>query len=360
MLGACSPGRAVEALRVLADMAAGNEESSLERATPAPSRAPVTYSVDGRERAGDLYRPGVPADAGIVLVPGVVPDGKDDARLVAFATTLARARFAVLVPDIANLRALKIRPEDARDIADAVRHLAGGTDGGVGVVGISYAAGPAVLAALEDDVRGRVRFVVTIGGYYDIEALTTVFTTGYYRQRPGGAWRRRPTSRNAKWVFLNSNTERVHDPGDRRTLAEMARRKLDDLDADVSDLLPGLGREGQAVYALLANDDPERVPALIAALPQGIRADMAALDLKRRDLSRLEARLILVHGRDDPVIPAGESRALAAAAPRASLYVPGSLAHVDLSIGGLWDALTIWRAIYRLLAERDAAPPPAL
>ncbi|MEE8623188.1 MAG: alpha/beta hydrolase, partial [Alphaproteobacteria bacterium] len=88
--------------------------------------------------------------------------------------------------------------------------------------------------------------------------------------------------------------------------------------------------------------------------------DMAALDLKKQDFSKLAARLILVHGRDDAIIPYSESEALAAVAPRADLYVVDSLAHVDLGLGGLVDTIVLWRAVYRLLAERDAAPPPAL
>jgi fermentation-respiration switch protein FrsA (DUF1100 family) len=114
------------------------------------------------------------------------------------------------------------------------------------------------------------------------------------------------------------------------------------------------------VMALLDNADPERVPALVTGLPAPIRADLAALDLQRRDLSQLPFDLILIHGRDDPIIPATESEALAAAAPddRVSLFVIDQLAHVDLSPGGLFDGLALWRAIYRLLARRDAAPAP--
>jgi len=90
-----------------------------------------------------------------------------------------------------------------------------------------------------------------------------------------------------------------------------------------------------------------------------VRTDLAALDLSRRDLSQLDARLLLVHGRDDPIIPSSESEALAAAAPdETALYVVDSLAHVELDPSGLVDGFRLWRAVYRLLAERDAAPQP--
>ncbi len=113
---------------------------------------------------------------------------------------------------------------------------------------------------------------------------------------------------------------------------------------------------------LLTNQDPELVPALIDDLPPAMRADLSALDLEHADLSRLRARAILVHGEDDPIIPATESEALASALPdgQARLYVMGSLAHVEVGIASLPDGFRFWRAIYQILVERDTAPAPDL
>ena len=363
----CAPWRAIEAAEVLGDIAAGPKPSRLKRITPQPRRGPVAYEVAGRWRRGDLYRPGEDARAALVLVPGIARAGKDDPRLVALANTLARARFTVLVPDIENLRALRVGPADAVAIADAIHYLAGDYPAGedpaggrgepatVGLIAISYAAGPALLAALRPDTRRRVRFVFIIGGYYDSEAVLTFFTTGYYRDGPNEPWLHRTPNAYGKWVFVKSNAGRLGDPGDGAVLERMAERKMANLEADITDLVAALGAEGRSVYALLANSDPDRVPALIAALPEGVRADIAALDLKRQDLSKLQARLILVHGRDDAIIPYSESKALAAAAPegQAALYVVDSLAHVDLGAAGLIDMLILWRAAYRLLSERE-------
>ena len=116
-----------------------------------------------------------------------------------------------------------------------------------------------------------------------------------------------------------------------------------------------LGPEGRAVHALLDNDDPEAVPELIAVLPAAIRAEIAALDLKRRDLSRLAADSVLIHGEDDPIIPETESQALARALPegRVRLYLASNLMHADLTSGGTADGLALLPAAYRVLALRD-------
>jgi hypothetical protein len=363
-LAACSPPRALEAARVLADVAAGSEPSALKASTPEPVRR-STPAPGAQSLLGDLYWPGEDAAAVLVLVPGAVEQGKDDPRLVAFANTFARARFAVLVPEIANLRTQHLGPEDAQPIGAAIRYLGGCVApaeraGSVGVAAISYAAGPALLAALAPANRDLVGYLTAIGGYYDVEAVITFFTTGYYREDPEAPWRHRPPNAYGKWVFVRANAARLAGPTDRMALAEIAARKLEDLDADIADLRARLGPEGRAVMALLDNPDPDRVPALIDALPAPIRADLEALDLKRRDLSQLPFDLILLHGRDDPIIPSTESQALAAAVPddRVSLYVLDRLTHIELSPGGLLDGLGLWRAIYQLLSRRDALPPP--
>jgi pimeloyl-ACP methyl ester carboxylesterase len=331
----------------------------LKEITPAPGRAAITYAIDGRAYAADLYRPGEAARAALVLVPGAAERGKDDPRLIAFATTLARARFLVLVPDIESLRALTIGPGDTGRIADALRHL--GERGEVpkpdalGLVAVSYAAGPAILATLAPDLRGRVGFVLAVGGYYDMEAVVTFFTTGYFREGPDAPWRHKVPNAYGKWVFLRANAGRLESARDRWLLAAMARRKLDDLEAPLDDLAARLGPEGRAVHDLLVNNDPKAVPALIAALPQRVREDMAALDLSRAELAHLKAELILLHGRDDAIIPYTESLALAAAAPRdrVTLCLVDNLSHVDLGPGGLPDSYRLLAAIYRLLTLRD-------
>jgi acetyl esterase/lipase len=358
LLLGCSPARTFEAIDVLQDIAAGPGPSHLKRATIEPSRRPVAYEVVTRRHSGDLYEPAQPADAALVLVPGLAPEGKDDPRLVAFARSLARARFCVLVPDIPSMRDQKVRPTDRSDIADAIVYLGASSNAPaaprLGVVAISYAVGPAILATLQEDAHDHVAFIVAIGGYYDIEATIAFFTTGYLRDPRTGDWRHRAPNEYGKWVFARSNAERLASPRDRDFLSRIAERKMANPKAEIGDLVAGLGPEGRAVYALLVNTEPAAVPRLIAALPAAIREDMAALDLSRRDLSRLPPQLILVHGRDDAIIPSSESEKFArAAADRAELYLVDSLAHVDLGLSGISDSLTLLGAVYQLLAERD-------
>lgn len=356
LLTGCVPLGQDEAALVLEDLAAGVQQSRLKERVPAPVRTTISYEIQGRDYLGDLYRPGEPASAGIVLVPGVARRGKDDPRLMALANTLARARFLVMVPDLPNLRALKVRAGDARGVADAFSHLLSRQEfpgrGRAGIGAFSYAVGPAVLAALEPVIRDRVDFVLGVGGYHDLYSVVTFFTTGYFRK--DGQWQYLEPNRYGKWVFALGNVERLSDPLDRETLRIMGKRKLDDPAAAVDHLGGRLTSEGRAVLALLENRDPQRTAALIAGLPTGIRNELDALNLGNKDLSRLRARLILLHGPDDVIIPYTESIALAAAVPegQSRLFVIDGLAHVDIRPSGI-DRRAMWHAIGALLAERD-------
>lgn len=370
LLAACGP-RAEEGRMLLEDIEAGPAPSALKASTPTPHRQAVTWRIDGREHAGDLYLSAQRPMARMVLVPGLSPDGKDDLRLVALAQSLARVRFAVLVPEVPGLRDLRVGAEDARRIADAVIHLAerdipGSARGPVGLTAISYAVGPAVLAGLEPEVATRLDLLVGIGGYYDMDAVVTFMTTGGFRRAEGtetaGAWRMGDPSPYGRWVFLAGNADRLDDPRDRALLREIAERRLDHPQAVIDDLTLRLGPEGQAVLDLLEADSPERVPSLIAALPETLRDEIAALSLRHRPLDRFPADALLIHGRSDPVIPASESARLAAALPegRVRLVLVDRLDHVEFrERPGLADRLALLGAAQYLLSRRDrqAAPP---
>lgn len=228
----------------------------------------------------------------------------------------------------------------------------------MGLIAICYSTGPAMLALLEERARGTVQFMLSIGGFYDVEAVIAFFTTGCYRSPVDGLRRHRPPDEYGKWIFAISNAGALENPRDCELLDAMARRRLDRRDADLSDLAAGLGEEGRRVYALLENRDPDRVPALMDALPRRVKDEIARLDLKRRDFSGLDMRFILTHGNDDAVIPETESMALAGALAAADLYVLNSMQHVDPGPAGIMDKLKMLAAMQGVLRERDRMRTP--
>lgn len=325
------------------------------RFAPEPARTSVSFRMEGHAATGDLYLSPAGARAGLLLLPGAAEEGKDDPRLVSFARTLARARFAVLVPDLPSFRSLLVHAGNIQEVADAAAWLSSRPDlapgGEVGLAAFSYAAGPAILAALTPEIRERVSFILAVGPYYDLPQVLTFFTTGWFRL--DGRWRYLEPNAYGKWVFVLSNLPRI-SPQDREIVRRMAGRRMNDPGADLSDLVPRLSPAGRDLHAFATNTDPRAAPRLMQRLPPEIRRDIAALDLANKDLSRLKARLLLVHGTDDAIIPFSQSVELSRAAPTgtADLFLVEGLQHVELTPRGR-DLWYLWRAVDAVLVERN-------
>ncbi|WP_227010233.1 alpha/beta fold hydrolase [Pelagibius marinus] len=360
LLGGCVSTESWEATRLLQDIDAAGGPSTLKEVTPAPRRSTLHYAVAGRPGLADLYEPGQTRGGALVLVPGFTEAGKNDSRVVELARSLARARFTVLVPEVPGSRELRVRLEDKQTIADALRFLKEQrpelTRRGVGVVAISYAAGLAMLATLELNAAARPDFLVGLGGYHDTTAVVTFATTGRYRAPGERKWQRGHPLKSAKWIFLAGNAAVLSDAEDRRRLEALGRECFHGCDPDVAALARDLGAEGRALLALITNDDPARVTELLEALPESVALRLRGLSLKGRDLAPLAGRLILIHGRLDPLIPYSESQALARAVPGTELFLIDGFSHITPRGVGWAGQLQLVSAIKALLQRRRELP----
>jgi len=342
-----------EAIAVLRDIEAGPRPSALKASTPPPVRQPLR---DG-DLVADLYVPGEPIAAALVLTPGLSPDGKDDRRLVALAESFARARFLTLVPEIPGARAMRFSPADAKRIGAAIATLdraatARRAPPRLGVAAISYAVAPALIAAVDHDPGDAVDFAIGLGGYYDARAVLAFVTTGQVRDPRTGFWTPGDAHPLGRWFLAQSLAAEIEDPADKAALSAYAAAGL----ADPGRPPPpptGLGPEGRAVAALLTNTDPRRVDTLIAAAPPRIRRGVDALSLKGRDLSRLRGELILIHGEKDRVTPPSESRALADAVPETALFIAPGFSHIEIRSVGLDGKRVLAEAMAEVLKRRD-------
>jgi dienelactone hydrolase len=336
----------VTGLRFLVEFLTDGEHPWLSRGTPPPAVGPLggpSAAADGP----DLYRPrdGGSPRPGLVLVHGLTPYGKRDARLAWTADRLARAGFVVAVPELPALVAERLRPEDATIVRDTIVAL--GSHPAVrrepvAVITVSVGLGPVALALGEPTLAEQVRVVLALGGYADARELVRYFTTGAYAF--GGTTGRTTVDPGLVWAFLIRNLDLVPDPRDRGLVARAGPTEPPPADA---------GPGARAVLALLRNREPGQVDGLLAALPPETRELLDALS-PARHLGRTRVRLLLVHGRNDPAIPFTESLRLAAAAPdRARLVLVELIGHVEGQVPAwrrLADLARLWSVCYELLA----------
>lgn len=256
---------------------------------------PHERDIDLSSTRGDLYRArGFSKQAGIVLVHGANPDGKDDPRVVDLARAVARAGRRVLVPQL-GLRHERLDRHDTTRIRDAIAWLA--SDGPVGVLAFSYGAG-LTLVALGDQPSAQedVAFVATVGTYYDIRHVAQGVTTGtvpYGRETV--PWEAHPEAREVlarQLAFLLGSKK-----------GALLRRAWEG--RAPNDLPPDV----RSVYEWLVNRRAERVDALTDRLPRDVRRLAADLS-PSRVVHRIRVPVIALHARDDPASPPTESRLL--------------------------------------------------
>ena len=284
---------------------AGGARRPLSAVTSTPRVEPLVVAGAAVDRwsAGG----GVP----LVLVHGYAPAGKDEPRVREAAALLARAGFDVAVPTIPGLTRGRLRPDDVQPV---VATLAARPQPTV-IVTVSVGSGPALLAAADPRVRDRVRAVLSLGGYASASELLRFFLTGEY-----------------DWDGIRGRV--VHDPGVVRAFVEAN-----------ADLLDRSARETLA--------DPARAAAALRAPPPPVAELLEHLSPEHA-AEAIRARLILVHGVDDPTIPYTETLRLAAARPRNTEVVLVHLfEHVDpgrrkLSWAALRELGTLILAVYGL------------
>jgi dienelactone hydrolase len=291
------------------------------RPLSALTREPLTRPLAARPSpagpvAIDLYvRPALRRAPGLVLVHGLSPEGKDDARLREAAGQLARAGWAVAVPTVRGLTALRLRPDDSGAVGASVQALRAAGYPRVAILGVSLGAGPALLAAAEPGLAGDVSAVLALGGYASAVELLRYTLTGAY-------------------AFAQlSGRASVHE----EAIAQFARAN--------TELVDGAGRR------LVDNRDPVAFDGLVDALPRPTRELLDALS-PGRVLGGLHAPLFLVHGRQDPAVPFTESlrlrtAALAAGRPVRAAIV-GAVGHVEAGshASNLADLARLWATLY--------------
>ncbi len=263
----------------------------------------VSVEVPGGRLVADLYRPAAPRGA-LLLVHGLSRAGRRHPDLARLARLLARHQRLVLVPQFEGLVAFRLGGREVDDVAAALGALAARAPA-VGVVGFSFGAGPALLAAARTP---GLSLTASFGGYAELDAVVTYLTTGTH----AFAGRRyvEPQEEYNRWKLLALLVGFAEDEHDRRRLGEIAERKLADPGADTGPVEAGLGPGGRAILALVRNRREEAVAPLLAALPAGAREAMQALS-PLRVAPRLPGRLLIAHGMGDASIPFTESLRLA-------------------------------------------------
>lgn len=298
-----------------------------------------------------LYVPrGVPNPPGIVLVHGVHHLGVTEPRLVRFAETLAAAGIVVLTPHVAELADYRVDAASVDTIGEAARSLSSRVKGRkVGLVGMSFAGGLAILTAADPRYAGVVGFVTAVGAHHDLERVSRFFATNTV-VHPDGTSVHLAAHPYGPLVLVHAHVEDFFPRADAEAAREALRLWLsEERDAARARAL-ALSEPSRAVMNQLFD---QRTDGISPALLRAIEARSAALRAvsPHGRLAHVRAPIFLLHGAGDTVIPAAETEWLAAEAPSDRLeqaLVSRALVHVELE--GAPDPRELW-ALVRFMAE---------
>ena len=283
-----------------------------------PTRRPVVYTSGNSNENADLY---IPAGGGrhgaVLLFLGVNPAGKDDERVVNLAEGLARAGLVVMIPWSDRMTQKRVHVEEVENLVAAFLHMQSLKEvdsNRLGMGGFCVGASLAAVAAQDERVRDDVQFVNFFGGYYDARDLVkSVVAESRFYGDDSEAWE--PDILSVE-VVTSHLVESVPDPIERALLS--TRFEGGSTEATVKE--EALSPEARAVYALLSEPTLEEAEVLLAQLPERALAELAAIS-PSKGIDRLSARTLIMHDRQDALVPSEESRRMAdAMRARGDLY----------------------------------------
>ena len=216
-----------------------------------------------------------PIPARVVVVHGVHHLGMDEPRLRRFAHALASHGYLVLTPQVDELADYSITKNSAVVIGDAVHELVRRSGAPkVGLLGLSFAGGMALIAASDESGGAQqLTVVIAIGAHDDLHRVLNFYQTDQTRA-PDGTLLKMKAHEYGSLVIAYSHASAFFSPADvaqaRLTLRTLLWENLPQAHAEAAKLSP----QGQARMAQLFAHDTKSLVADTRARP-GRRASRA-------------------------------------------------------------------------------------
>ncbi len=285
-----------------------------------------------------------PAAPGLVVLHGVHHLGIDEPRMEGFAAAMAACGIRVLTPELPGIKDYHVDAASIRPIGESAQWLAGQTHAPVGVLGLSFSGGLALVAAADPAYQPSFKFVMAVGSQDSLPRVAQYYRTGR-DARPDGSVEELAAHEYGPLVLEYEYVEDFVPAPDVSAIRAVLRAHLyEDSPA-----------ERQALAALNPTQTVEAKSLLNASLPATLAllaASAAKHTQEMEDLSpasklrTMTTPVYLLHGQGDNIIPAAETLWMASELPpktlKAALVSP-VLSHVNFdgkpSTGDNWRLL---------------------
>ena len=337
----------LEAVAVLDQVSGHPVPTVIARLTAHPIRTEDrTLDVESGHIRARLYVPeDNPNAPGLVVLHGVHHLGIDEPRLVSFATAMASCGMRVLTPELPDIKDYHVDSTSMRTIGESAHWFAQQTGSPVGVMGLSFSGGLALVAAADPLYHSDFKFVFAVGSQDSMGRVAQYYRTNE-DERPNGTIELLPAHEYGPLVLEYQYVQDFVPARDVPAIRNVLRAHLYE-DKDAETAAEGRLSEPQKLEALeLLDATSTQTRNLIAAANAKHAEELAGLS-PASHLKTFTTPVYLLHGQADNIIPSAETLWMASQLPATSLQavlVSPVLSHIDVSTDpGLMDQ---WRLIH--------------
>ncbi|HWG17345.1 MAG TPA: CocE/NonD family hydrolase, partial [Acidobacteriaceae bacterium] len=306
-----------------------------------------------------MYEPkGRPNAPGMVIFHGVHHLGIDEPRLMGFARAMAACGIRVLTPELPGIKDYHVDEDSIATIGESVKWMAKRVGAPVGVMGLSFAGGLALVAAEDPVYAPAFKFVFAVGAQDSMARVTEYYRTGR-DVRPDGTVETLAPHEYGPLVIEYEHLDDFVPPEDLAAVQAVMRAHLyEDKAAEAQASLAlneAQKRETQALMDATSAETRLRIASVLVKYA----AEVGRLSPGDR-LKTLKVPVYLLHGEGDNVIPAAETLWMANDLPPTTLgamLVSPVLSHVNLD-GPSPGARDEWQLMHFFAEVMQAAEHP--
>jgi acetyl esterase/lipase len=291
----------------------------------------------------------------LVVLHGVHHLGIDEPRLVSFAEAMASCGLRVLTPELPGIKDYHVDRSSVLVIGESTRWFAEQAGRPVGVLGLSFSGGLALVAANDPLYRPDFKFVFAVGSQDAMGHIVNYYLTGS-EIRPDGTTERLPPHEYGPLVLEYEHLEDFVPSRDEVAIRPVLREHLYE-DKSAEQLAEAkLNPRQKTEAAVLLNSNSVTTRAMLAASAAKHLAEMKVLSPQGK-LRAMTTPVYLLHGEADNIIPAAETLWMAKELPRRTLkeeLISPVLSHLDLD-GAKPDAWDQWKLVHFFALVMHAA-----
>lgn len=255
----------------------------------------------------DHYEPEISYRGTLVVVHGMSPKGKDDPRILALCSALSQVGFRVLAPEIASIKALKIESIQVDELAEIFQSIAEDAEltpsGKLGVLAPSFSGALSLAAASRPRVCDSIEAICAIGAFTQVDTVMSYLLLAQDADPYG-----RFIALKKIIPLIYPDDSLIQGALDAAIDDNINTRSMDDLNNALNSYLKNIPEQDKQDILRLFQDGNYR-ESLFSRSKGILSEELAAIDVTQ-NIKGLKARVFLLHGRDDTVIPCEQSERL--------------------------------------------------